>query len=170
MRRKKKSNIKKLVKNIMLYLSLGVGMVMFVKLLIPLMYSLFMSLLGLSIKLLCGVLITGSVLGIIVVLGLVTKCIEIKTEYVYSDDIEIEPDLMREQLRIVDSKDRELTEGEPVKVNKFSYLHDNNYRDVNDIEIDDIMNSDWRDEYNPGYIECDEYDASDVKIYSRKRK
>ena len=170
MRRKKNKNIKNVIKNITLYLSLGVGISLLAKLLIPGMYSLFMSLLGISIKLLSGVVIGGSILGIIIVLGLVTKCIEIKTEYVYDRDIEHYPDLMREQLRVINSKDRNLVKEEPAKTNKFSYLYDNNYEDCDDIEIDDIMNPDCGREYNPGYIEFDEYDDSDVKIYSRKRK
>ena len=129
-----------------------------------------MSLLDISINLFCGVGIGGSIIGIIIAVGLVTKCIEIKTEYVYSSDIEPNPDLMREQLRIVNLKDRELVKEESVRGNKFSYIYDNNYGDCEDIEIDDIMNPDWRRDYNSRYIEYDEYDDSYVKIYSRKRK
>ena len=68
MRRKKNKNIKNVIKNITLYLSLGVGISLLAKLLIPGMYSLFMSLLGISIKLLSGVVIGGSILVIIIVL------------------------------------------------------------------------------------------------------
>ena len=133
-----------------------------VKLLVPGMYLMFMNLLGVSVNLLSGVVIGGSVLGIVGLIGVATKCIEVRTEYVYSDDMEIDSDLMRKQLRIVKTEDKcDVREVKPVS--KCSYVYDNNYMDVDDIEIDDIMNPDWRRDY--GFDSIDE----DVKIYTRKK-
>ena len=40
--------------------------------------------------------------------------------------------------------------------------------DVEDIEIDDIMNPNWRNEFSLGDV-IDDIDDSDVKIYIRKK-
>ena len=159
----KKNNRKDIFNKILLSLFSVIMFIVGVKLLVPGVYSIFMNLLGVSVNLLSGVVIGSGILGISVVAMMISKCISIKTEYEYDSDIEINSDLMREQLRVVNSKDKEGTLDR-----KYSYIFDNNYTDVDDIEIDDIMNPEWREIYNPSEV-IDDVDDSDVKIYVRKK-
>ena len=167
MKNMKESNNKNILMKILLGLFSGFICVNLIKLLIPVMYSIFMNLLGISINLLTGLLIGGSILGIAGIVGLVTKCISVKTEYEYDNGIVMNPDIMRQQLRIVESKDNTSIR-ENVSNKKYSYMFDNNYMDVEDIEIDDVMNPNWRDEFGFGEVK-DDIDDSDVKIYTRKK-
>ncbi len=165
MKKKCENKNRGIFKNILLGIFgvlIGVNLV---KLLVPGMNLMFMNLLGISINLFSGVVIGGSVLGIVGLIGLISKCIEVKTEYVYGDDKEIDSDLMRQQLEVVEIDDK--CDVRDVKsVNKYSYVFDNNYMDVEDIEIDDILNPNWRRDY--GFEDVDEYEDSDVKVYVRK--
>lgn len=123
-----------------------------VKLLVPKMYLLFINLFGISVQLFSDVIIVGSVISIIGLIGLSTRCIEFKDEYVFKDDRET-------ALEIVKKADK----CEDMDVRKYSYV----YGDVEDIEIDDITNPNWRRDY--GFDDIDEYNDSDVKIYTRKK-
>lgn len=156
-------------KNIINKILLGVLSVIIttnlIKLLVPGMYFILTNLLGISINLLSGVVITSGIIGLLITLGLTTKCIETKKEYIYSNEINQNPDLMRKQLSVVKTEDKSITK-QTTNNNKYSYLFDNNYTDVEDIEIDDITNPNWRTEQN---CNTDEYDDSDIKIYTRKK-
>lgn len=163
----KENNKKNIFDKILIGILSGVVCVSLVKLLIPGMYSIFMNMLGISIDLLSGVLIGGSVLGIIGLAGMVNKCICVREEYEYSNGEEVSPDEMRQQLMLVKSKDNVVSK-ENASNKKYSYIFDNNYEDVEDIEIDDIMNPNWRDRFGVGEVR-DDIDDSDVKIYVRKK-
>ena len=156
-------------KNIINKILLGVLSVIIttnlIKLLVPGMYFILTNLLGISINLLSGVVITSGIIGLLITLGLTTKCIETKKEYIYSNEINQNPDLMRKQLSVVKTEDKSITK-QTTNNNKYSYLFDNNYTDVEDIEIDDVTNPNWRTEQN---CNTDEYDDSDIKIYTRKK-
>jgi len=138
-----------------------------VKLLVPGMYLMFMNLFGISANLLSGVVIGGSILGIVGLIGVATKCVEVKTEHVYNDGIETELELMRQRLMVVKSNDK-CDVKEVKSTNKYSYVYDNNYMDVEDMEIDDITNPNWRSDY--GFVDVNEYEDRDVKIYTRKNR
>lgn len=138
-----------------------------IKLLVPGINLMFMNLLGISVNLLSGVVIGGSVISIAGLIYVASKCVEVKTEYVYDDGMEIDPESMREQLSVVKNDDKSDVR-EVKSVNKYSYLYDNNYVDVDDVEIDDILNPNWRSDY--GFLNTDEYDDRDVKLYIRKKR
>lgn len=171
MKNKKIDNIfKKIVSGILTIITIT----SLVNLLIPGMYSLFTSLLGISINLLSGVVIGGGILGIIVSLGLIAKCIKIKTEYIDINKAEQDPNLIRQNLSVVNFIDKDI-EKENTPNNKYSYVYDNEYTDVEDIEIDDITNPNWLEEYNPIYqqytqMNINRCNDNDVKIYTRKKK
>ena len=163
----KENNKKDILLKILLGVFSGFFCVGLIRLLILGMYSIFMNLLGISVNLLSGLLIGGSVLGIVGLVVMATKCICIRNEYEYSSDMDIESDMMRKQLRIVESKDNTAMK-ENVSNKKYSYEFDNNYMDVEDIEIDDIMDPNWRDKFNFCEVR-DDIDDNDVKIYTRKK-
>ena len=165
MKNKKGKKMKNIFKNILLGifgLILGASLV---KLLVPGVNLVFMNLLCISVNLLSGVVIGGSVFGIAGLIGMTTKCIDVKTEYVCSDGMEIDSELMREQLEVVKMDDKSNV-GKVKPVNKYSYVYDNNYMDVDDVEIDDITNPNWRRDY--GFVNIDE--DIDIKVYTRKNR
>lgn len=134
----KKNNI---FKKIILGGLLTLGMTGSIYLLVPQLYTLFMNLLGLSVNILSIALIGSACVGVVIAIGLATKCIEVKTEYEFTntDDVYQNPDMMREQLRIVKS-DKMIQDERKVDIpNKYSYVFDNNYyTDTEELVIDDI--------------------------------
>jgi len=160
MKNKKGNNNKYIFKKILLgifgiFICGGIA-----KFLVPKMYLLFMNLLGISVNLLGDVIICVSVLGIIGTFGLAIKCLDFKISDVYDDNMDV--DLMCQESK-GDKIDTKSCVSEIESVNKYAYV----YGDVEDIEIDDIMNPNWRRDY--GFDDIDEYDDMDVKIYTRKK-
>lgn len=169
MKNKKRNRKINIFKNILIDMLFLIGVFGTVFLIVPEIYYLFLKIFNVLTSLFGFTLICGGFIGVVVLLGLATKCIERRTEYKFTntDFLDQNTDLMREQLRVVKTDEKSVEKGETVSKNKFSYLFDNNYQDVEDIEIDDIMNPNWRSQFN--YEVIDEYDDSDVKIYTRKK-
>lgn len=144
-RGKKKNNF---FKDILLVGTVILSCLVVVSVLVPGIYSLFMHLLNLSINLL-GIAVIGMVFaGLVVALGIATKCIRFETtyEYVFDEDMEVDEELMRKQLSIVKSNDKVEEKVETTPTNKYSYIFDNNYSDAVDEEkyieeeiIDDVI-------------------------------
>lgn len=148
---KKKNN---LFKEIILWGLVILGCVGGVYLLVPEIYAILMYLLSLSVNVLSVALIGSAILGITIALGLVTKCIEIKTEYEFinTDELDQNTELMREQLRVVKANDRVVQKTSTVTSEKYSYVFDNHYEDTEDVMIDDIENPGVRMVVNDNYM------------------
>jgi len=136
------------------------GCSLFVFGVLKIIYSLFMYILGLGINVFSGIILGGSIISVIGVLGMIPKCIrrEVVDEYKLVDDSEY----MRSQLHVVKNNDKVDNIVERNTNKKYSYVFDNEYRD--DISYADVMIDDMSE-----FCDMDDFRRLGNVGYSRSK-